>query len=66
MATTTINADVGDQKHTITASAGGAAGTRAVQVVIDWSKVTNQLELVNTLTRVRDIVRETFKSLPAA
>ena len=65
MATTTISADVGDQKSTITASAGGTAGTRGVQVIIDWSKVTNQLELVNTLTRVRDVVRETFKSLPA-
>lgn len=74
MATTTITADVGDQKPGVglpamSVAGGGSAGSRGVTLIIDWSKVTatgGLRDLVGTIERMAEHVREMGVNLPTA
>ena len=56
MTTTTIDLDITDARESITVSAGGAAGSQGLKIVIDNSKLTTQAAVAIALERARDKV----------
>ncbi len=72
MTATTITADVGDLKPGVglpafSVSAGGTPGARGVTVILDWAKIGatgGLLDVVNTLERITQVVREQGVALP--
>jgi hypothetical protein len=73
MTATTLTFDLGDQKPGVgnppgSIATGGTIGARCLTLIIDWAKVTpdkgTQLEMVQTLERMAQVVREQFGSLP--
>lgn len=53
MTATTIVANPADTPETASVTAGGTPGSRAVQVIVDWSKVESQTALITTLETIK-------------
>ena len=65
MAVTVISLDVTDEREEIVFTAGGPAGARGIEIIIDDTKAFRPLEIYNALRRAADEINEQWP-IPSA